>query len=113
MSNPLRGEIWRAGLDPVRGHEQSGIRPVLIVSDDIFNSGLAGLLVAIPVTSKNKAVPWHVLVEPPEAGLTMRSYIKCEEVRSLSADRFTTFLGKVSPEVMEAVEYRLRVLMRL
>ena len=113
MSNPLRGEVWRIELDLVRGHEQAGTRPVLIVSDDIFNSGPAGLFIGIPITSKNKAVPYHVPVAPPEGGLSLASFVKCEDVRSLSSERLRERLGKVTPETMEAVEFRLRVLMKL
>ncbi|HYN21742.1 MAG TPA: type II toxin-antitoxin system PemK/MazF family toxin, partial [Thermoanaerobaculia bacterium] len=48
---PGRGEVWLASLDPVRGHEQAGTRPVLIVSEDLFNRGPAELIIALPVTS--------------------------------------------------------------
>ena len=113
MSQPLRGEIWQTELDPVRGHEQAGTRPVLIISDDIFNTGPAGLFIGIPISSKNKAVPYHVPVTPPEGGLSMASFVKCEDVRSLSSERLRGRLGRVTPETMEAVEFRLRVLMKL
>src|SRR6185295_5268066 len=46
-----RGEVWLADLDPTRGHEQAGRRPVLIVSDDVFNAGAAELVVVLPMTS--------------------------------------------------------------
>ncbi|MDQ3814514.1 MAG: type II toxin-antitoxin system PemK/MazF family toxin, partial [Armatimonadota bacterium] len=81
VPKPLRGEVWRAELDPVRGHEQGGTRPVLIVSDDAFNTGPAALCIALPFTSKDKRIPWHVAVAPPEGGLTMPSWIKCEDIR--------------------------------
>lgn len=113
MSNPLRGEVWRADLDPVRGHEQAGTRPVLIISDDILNTSAAGLFIGLPITSKSKFTRSHVAVAPPEGGLTLPSFIKCEDVRSLSTDRLHGRLGRVSPETLEAVEYRLRVLMKL
>jgi mRNA-degrading endonuclease toxin of MazEF toxin-antitoxin module len=52
MADPIRGEIWLADLGTGRGHEQSGQRPVLVVSDDAFNAGLAGLVMTVPLTSK-------------------------------------------------------------
>jgi mRNA-degrading endonuclease toxin of MazEF toxin-antitoxin module len=54
MADPMRGEIWLADLSAGRGHEQAGQRPVLIVSDDGFNCGLAGLLMVVPLTSKTQ-----------------------------------------------------------
>ncbi len=52
MADPIRGEIWLADLGIGRGHEQTGQRPVLVVSDDAFNAGPAGLVMTIPLTSK-------------------------------------------------------------
>ena len=51
----LRGEIWMIDFDPTRGHEQAGRRPALVVSDDVFNAGPAGLVMVLPVTTKPKA----------------------------------------------------------
>ncbi len=115
MNYPSRGEVWQTELDPVRGHEQAGTHPVLIISDDILNASPAGLFIGIPITSKVKRTRTrsHVPVTPPEGGLNMASFIKCEDVRSLSSERLRERLGKVTPETMEAVEFRLRVLMKL
>ncbi|OYV95604.1 MAG: growth inhibitor PemK, partial [Planctomycetia bacterium 21-64-5] len=51
-SQPVRGEVWTVNLDPVRGHEQAGTRPALIVSVNRFNHGPAGLVVVLPITSR-------------------------------------------------------------
>ena len=51
MSAPGRGEVWLADLYPTRGHEQAGRRPVLVVSEDLFNRGPAGLVIVLPTTS--------------------------------------------------------------
>jgi len=66
MNIPSRGEVWTVNLNPVRGHEQAGYRPGLVVSADTFNHGLAGLLVIIPITTKEKGIPFHVIINPPE-----------------------------------------------
>lgn len=87
MIQPARGEIWIVDLNPVRGHEQSGRRPGLVVSTDIFNSGPAELVVLVPITSKEKGIPFHVEIYPPEGGLKERSFIKCEDIRSLAKER--------------------------
>ena len=110
---PLRGEIWMIDLDPTRGHEQAGKRPALIVSDDVFNSGPAGLVIVLPLTSQAKGIRTHVAVQPPEGGLRKPSYIKCEDVRSVAVERLGKRLGTVSPATMEAVVMRLRILMDL
>lgn len=113
MSQASRGEIWLVGLDPTKGREQSGMRPALIISVDIFNHGPAELVVVIPITSKAKAIPLHVEIGPPEGGLTMTSYAKCEDVRSISTSRLVRRLGKTSIQTVESVEDRLRVLLGL
>jgi mRNA interferase MazF len=112
-SQPTRGEVWTVSFDPVRGHEQAGTRPALIVSVDRFNSGPAGLVVALPITSRLKGVPLRVAISPPEAGLTLPSFIKCEDIRSVSIDRLVRRLGTAEPQTMSLVEDRLRILLGL
>ena len=111
--NPSRGEIWMVDLNPVRGHEQAGLRPCLVVSVDLFNHGPADLLVVLPVTSKDKQIPLHVPIEPQGSGLDLRSYIKCEDIRSISKDRLAQHKGYAPKEVMVLVEDRLRILLQL
>ena len=113
VPRPLRGEIWMIDLDPTRGHEQAGTRPGLVVSADTFNAGPAGLIIILPLTSRHKGVRSHVPVEPPEGGLRKPSFIKCEDVRSVALERLSRRLGRVTPATMEAVEFRLRILMEL
>ncbi len=111
--NPSRGEIWMVDLNPVRGHEQAGYRPCLVVSVDMFNHGPAELLVVLPITSREKKIPFHIPIEPEESGLKLRSYIKCEDVRSISKDRLNEQKGFASPGVMFQVEDRMRILLAL
>ncbi len=113
MSRASRGDIWLVGLDPTKGREQAGMRPALVVSVDVFNHGAAELVVVIPITSKAKGIPLHVEVSPPEGGLTMTSFVKCEDVRSISTSRLVRRLGKVSPATIDSVEDRLRILLGL
>src|SRR3712207_1723966 len=93
---PARGEVWLAELDPTRGREQAGTRPALVVSVDAFNQSGAELVVVAPITSRKKRVRTHVEVLPPEGGLSVPSYIKCEDVRSLSHQRLLRLMGTVS-----------------
>lgn len=113
MIAPARGEVWLADLNPTRGREQAGRRPVLVVSEDIFNHGPAGLVVVLPLTSTLRGVPLHVPVQPPEGGLTNESAILCDAIRSVSVERLLARWGAVGRPTMVAVEDRLRILLRL
>lgn len=113
MSTASRGDIWMVRLDPTKGREQAGMRPALVISVDIFNHGAAELVVVIPITSKAKGIPLHVEITPPEGGLSLPSYAKCEDVRSISTSRLVRRLGKVTPTTVDAIEDRLRILLGL
>jgi mRNA interferase MazF len=117
MADPNRGEIWLADLGTTWGHEQAGRRPVLVVSDNAFNAGPAGLVMVVPLTSKvrkSQGIPAHVLVNPPEGGLKISSVLLCDQLRTISKDRLgTTPWGSVAPTTMGQVELILRMLLRL
>ncbi len=111
---PSRGEIWDADLSPTRGHEQAGTRPVLIVSTDAFNHGPAGLVFVLPLTRTDHRIPLHVAVDPPEGGLTARSFILCDAIRSISKERLGPRpWGVVTPQTMARIEDCLRLLLDL
>lgn len=112
-TRPKRGEIWDVDLDPVTGHEQGGRRPALILSIDEFNDGPADLVTAIPVTSRDKKIRSHVRIEPPEGGCTEVSFIKAEEVRTISIRRLGGRRGSVSDITMAKVETIVRFLLKL
>ncbi|MGD9494803.1 MAG: type II toxin-antitoxin system PemK/MazF family toxin [Armatimonadota bacterium] len=113
MTGPARGEVWYVDLEPVRGHEQAGRRPALIVSADMFNAGPAGLVVIVPLTTRDRGVPLHVTIDAPEGGVRQRSFIKCEDVRSVGISRLGQRLGAVEPQIMAEVGDRLRTLLNL
>ena len=113
MTKASRGEIWLVNLSPTAGREQAGTRPALIISVDMFNHGAAELVIAIPITSKAKGIPLHVEITPPEGGLSVKSYGKCEDVRSISTSRLKRKLGRVSAQTIDEVEDRLRILLGL
>lgn len=113
MNPPVRGEVWLAELSPTRGHEQAGRRPALVVSDDLFNRGPAGLVIVVPMTSKVRNIPSHVPVDPPEGGVDRRTVVLCEAVRSISVERLVVRWGALERPTMAAVEDRLRILLRL
>lgn len=113
MADPLRGEIWTADFNRTRGHEQAGVRPALVLSANLFNQGPADLIVVLPITRRSKGVPFHVSVDAPEGGLKSRSFIKCQDIRSISKERLTKRWGNVSRATMAAVEDPMRILLEL
>ena len=100
-------------LNSGKGREQAGRRPCLIVSDDRLNRSQADLVIVLPITSKDKRIPSHVELVPPEGGLQLRSFIKCEDIRSISTDRLIKAMGRVNPMTLDSVEKRLRLLLNL
>lgn len=100
-------------LNPVRGHEQAGRRPAVVVSVDPFNHGPAGLVVVVPLTTTWRGVPLHVAVDPPDGGVRQRSYAKCEDVRSVATERLLDRWGVLSAGTLGNIEDRLRILLGL
>ncbi len=113
MPEPSRGDVWLVNFGPTRGHEQSGVRPGLVISVDPFNHGPAGLIVVLPLTTVAKGIPFHVGIDPPEGGVKVKSFIKCEDIRSVAKDRLTRPWRRVSGQTLDAVEDRLRILLGL
>lgn len=111
---PNRDEIWQANLNPTRGHEQAGLRPVLVISTNSFNHGPSGLVVVLPLTRTNRHIPLHIPILPPEGGLTSPSYVLCDAMRSISRDRLgNAAWGHVSPSTFNRIEEALRALLEL
>ncbi len=113
MADPRRGEIWLADLRPTRGREQTGRRPVLILSVNFFNAGPADLIVILPLTSTQRDIPLHVKISKGDGGARKDSAILCEAIRSISKDRLVTRWGALSREAVAEVEDRLRILLGL
>lgn len=105
-----RGEIYRASLDPVIGSEQGGIRPVLIVQNDMGNRHSPTVIVAA-ITSRMKkpGMPTHVPLSAAECGLKQDSVVLMEQVRTLEKTRLTKYLGAVPPATMRRVDEALRL----
>ena len=115
---PRRGEVWHASFDPVQGHEQGFDRPCLVVSTDQLNHGPTDLVIVLPVTTTQRSTPFHVVLDPPDGGLTQQSFIMCEQVRVLDIARLTNGYivkryGVVSERVIREVEDRLRTVLEL
>ncbi len=102
MARILRGEIRWADLNPVRGHEQAGLRPVLILSHDIFNER-SGTVIAVALTSQPQQAGFPLTLELSISNLPKRSWVKISQIRTLSVKRIGKTIGRVSPEEIEQV----------
>ena len=102
MAQILRGDIRWAELSPVRGHEQAGTRPVLILSHDVFNER-SGTVIAMAMTSQEPRAGFPLTLECKAPGLGKRSWIKISQVRTLSVERIGKKLARASEEEMARV----------
>ena len=103
-----RGEIYRADLDPVVGSEQGGIRPVVIIQNDIGNQHSTTVIVAAVTTRDKKAhLPVHVSVTAAESGLKKDSVILTEQLRTLEKSRLSRYLGCLTPDAMRRLDRAL------
>ena len=111
---PHRGEIWLADLHPTRGHAQAGACPVLVISTNTFNHGPADRVFVLPVTQTDHRIPLHVPIDPPEGGVTTRSYIVCDALYSMAKARLgPQAWGRVSAATLYTVEAHLYLLLAL
>ena len=108
-----RGEIWWADLSPVRGHEQAGRRPVLVVSDDAYNRSALSMAFVVPLTRTLRSWPSRVRIDPPEGGVTAPSELMCDQLRAVTAERLERRLGMVRAEALERVATVLRLLLAI
>jgi mRNA interferase MazF len=98
----LRGEIRWADLNPIRGNEQAGLRPVLILSHDVFNER-SGTVIAVALTSQPQRAGFPLTLEITAARLPKRSWVKISQIRTLAVERIGKRLGRASPEEMGQV----------
>ncbi len=97
MARILRGEIRWADLNPVRGREQAGLRPVLILSQDVFNER-SGTVIAVALTSHPQRAGFPLTLELHVKGLPKQSWVKISQIRTLAVERIGKVIGRASPE---------------
>ena len=102
MARILRGDIRWAALNPVRGHEQAGRRPVLVLSHDVFNER-SGTVIAVAMTSQEPRAGFPLTLESRAEGLKKPSWIKISQIRTLSVDRIGPRLARASEEELARV----------
>jgi len=117
MANPSRGEIYWLDWNLARGSEQAGVRPALVIQNDIANrNDRFPNIVVLTLSRKGRLRPdgtpiaTHVPIEPsPVNGLSDLSYVKCEQIMTISKDRLQNLLGRVDDEVLTEIEKALRL----
>ena len=97
MAGVLRGEIRWADLNPVRGREQGGTRPVVILSHDVFNER-SGTVIAMAITSQPQRAGFPLTMELASSELSKRSWVKISQIRTLSIDRIGDLIETLPPE---------------
>jgi len=102
MARILRGDVVWADLNPTKGHEQSGQRPVLILSQDVFNDR-SGTVIALALTSQEQRAGFPLTYELPAKALPKRSWVKISQIRTLSTERLGKKLGRVDPEDLDQI----------
>lgn len=102
MARILRGEVRWTDLNPTRGHEQAGERPVLVLSHDVFNDR-SGTVIAVALTSQEPRAGFPLTLELRTAKLPKRSWVKIGQIRTLSTARIGRRLGRVADEELAEV----------
>lgn len=102
MAGILRGEIVWADLNPVRASEQAGQRPVLVLSQDVFNER-SGTVIAVAITSQPQRTGFPLTLELATDEVPKRSWVKISQIRTLAVERITKRIGRISPESLAQV----------
>lgn len=97
MARILRGELRWADLNPTKGRERSGLRPVLILSQDVFNDR-SGTVIAVALASQPQRAKFPLTLELNSDSLPKQSWVKISQIRTLSVERIGRKLGVVTPE---------------
>jgi mRNA interferase MazF len=105
---PCRGEIWTVNFNPGRGSEQRGIRPALVIQNDVGNRYAATTIVAA-VTTAARTYPVTVPLGKGEGGLARDSMVNLAQILTLDKSRLKQKLGTLSPDRLEAVDAAIQV----
>ena len=102
MAGILRGDIFWANLNPTIGHEQAGLRPVLILSRDVFNK-YSGTVIAVALTSQPQKAAFPLTLELNNSKLPKKSWVKISQIRTLSNKRLGKRIGKASLKELDLI----------
>ena len=102
MARILRGDIVWADLNPVKGHEQAGLRPILVLSHDIFNER-SGTVIAMALTSQPQRAGFPLTYSLTTSALPKKSWVKISQIRTLSTERLGKKIGRLPPEELNHI----------
>jgi mRNA interferase MazF len=102
MAGILRGDIYWANLNPTIGHEQAGLRPVLILSRDVFNKH-SGTVIAVAITSQPQKAGFPLTLELSSSKLPKKSWTKMSQIRTLSVKRLGKKIGTASGKELDLI----------
>jgi len=114
-AKPKRGEVWMVDFSPSIGREIQNLHPALVVSANELNKSTWGLIVVCPITTSRKRKPFrlHVEIKPPDGGLKNLSIIRCDQIKSVSIERFSKSAGSVQKATIEKVDMIVRKVLSL
>lgn len=112
MIEARQGEVWFCELDPTRGREQAGRRPVAVISVDQLGTGPSGLAIVVPLTTTAQDNPIRPQIDSPEGGLREPSWALTDMVRSVDRSRLVERWGRLRPATVEQLASRVRLLVR-
>jgi mRNA interferase MazF len=114
-TTPRRGEIYWLDWNPPRGSEQAGRRPALVVQNDPFNTNPRyPNTIVVALTTQGRSVPTHIELDPSSTnGLKERSYVKCEQVLTVSKERLEARIGELSAAEMARVSRAMKRVLAL
>jgi mRNA interferase MazF len=98
-----RGDVWWADLNPTRGREQYGIRPIVVISCNALNRN-SGTVICVPLTSSEPRAGFPLTLEITSTDLPKRSWVKISQIRVLSIDRLTDMIGSIEPEELAQIQ---------
>ncbi len=102
MADLLRGDIVWANLNPAKGHEQAGMRPVLVLSQDVFNAK-SGTVIAIALTSQPQRASFPLTLELSSSRLPKQTWAKISQIRTLSVERIGKKIGKATDRELQQI----------
>lgn len=109
MRTIKRGDIYYADLNPAVGSEQGGIRPVLVVQNDVGNCYSPTIIIAVLTSKSKKKLPTHISIHSGEGNITMDSTVLLEQLRTIDKFRLQKYVGSISGETMDRIDRAMLV----
>ena len=115
INNVNRGEIWWVNWSPGRGSEQQGLRPAVIIQTDAANlNPKYPNTIVLAISTKGKSVPFHIVIEPSSAnGLNKKSFIKTEQILTISKERLVKRIGMLEEKYLRQIEKAIKLVLDL